>query len=231
MKIPKELEYFFEYKNYDYENPFQIKIILLKDPRKKRLLFKKTDKSVGEIISLLNKISEKNFNVIVEKMNDLNFEDLELLDKFVDLVFLKSIKEPFYGKIFSKLCHIVGNFNISFRKKILERCEKEFVDIKCDDDLDSDKRYFLFNLVVFIGNLYLKNMISQVEINNYLENFLYIISNNSIECFSKLWKVVNKKIMNKKKWIDKIVKIYRDDKLISKRSKFMLLDIIEEKCS
>lgn len=143
------------------------------------------DKRIDEVRSLLNKISEKNYDQVCEeiesKLNDSNCEDFtdEELDKLIRYIFKTASSNKFYSNIYAKLIvnlldkfqSIKNLFNSNKHNYMNQFDNIEF----CDPNTDYD-RFCENNLVndqrrassLFLINLMKLNVIVPQEIINLI---------------------------------------------------------------
>ncbi|XP_070497939.1 eukaryotic translation initiation factor 4 gamma 3-like isoform X2 [Chironomus tepperi] len=112
------------------------------------------DREMAELLknfrSLLNKITEENFEHLVKEINDKRkymINSSEKLSAIVKLLFEKSISEPGYASTYAKLCqalstvHLINDEVIAVAKKttnpwkiyLISHCQQEFERSKKDD--------------------------------------------------------------------------------------------------
>jgi len=93
----------------------------------------KFNSSVGEMRTLLNKLSDSNYDKIENKLIT-NFEYTpSLLFELMKLIFMKATTEQVFMEIYVRLCVTLfkkfndrENVEMNFRKLLLTRCEKQF---------------------------------------------------------------------------------------------------------
>ena len=87
------------------------------------LIFKRNIKDI------LNKMTPENFDACIVKIKDLQINDVENLNIFVDLIFEKSIQEESYSKIYSRILSRFKNMsasNVTVRSVLLIKCQNMF---------------------------------------------------------------------------------------------------------
>ncbi|XP_029945098.1 eukaryotic translation initiation factor 4 gamma 3-like [Salarias fasciatus] len=94
--------------------------------------------------AILNKLTPERFNRLVEQVLELNIDSEERLNGVVDLVFEKAIDEPSFSVMYGQLCHRLAHLKVqmaekagspvTFRRLLLNRCQKEF-DVERSDDV------------------------------------------------------------------------------------------------
>lgn len=110
---------------------------LLDFPHKKRRLavsdIDKFSQNVGKIRTLLNKLSQSNFDTISKQIvNDFDYSP-PLLYELMKIIFMKSTTETAYLEVYVRLCVILfqkfcdrENMEMDFKKLLLTRCERQF---------------------------------------------------------------------------------------------------------
>lgn len=215
------------------------------------------DKNKRNINSLLNKLSNNNFDVIFEKIIEtLKEENDELFKYIIKNIFDKSIIQPFYCPCYVKLYMELITFNTIFKNMITKICEDYFDMIKYYKQMlketIKDTNYDTFCLIIknknkkkgfsqFIGELYLNNIIEIDAINKItsilidninkiiMDNEFDLIENNII-CLTVLLNTVHKdinKLDNIKKHL-KTIEGFTKNKNIIKRLQFMLMDLLDK---
>ncbi|XP_029975532.1 eukaryotic translation initiation factor 4 gamma 3-like [Salarias fasciatus] len=97
--------------------------------------------------AFLNKLTPERFDRLVEQVLELSIDSEERLNGVVDLVFEKAIDEPSFSKMYGQLCHRLAHLKVqmaekapapsstvTFRRLLLNRCQKEF-DVERSDDV------------------------------------------------------------------------------------------------
>ena len=147
-----------------------------------------TEKLRRDVMSILNKLTPEKFDVLTQRVLDINIETLEMLEQVVLNVFEKALMEPNFSPTYAEFCvQLAGKLpvfpqeledgnetTISFKKLVLSKCQEEFEcqtsdaqKEKIEGLSDSDRSTELFklkrrNLAThrFIGELYVRNMVS-----------------------------------------------------------------------
>lgn len=216
------------------------------------------EQTMKKIKSILNKLTNENFNVLVENLMSFKLNE-NLIKKVVNEIFQKAIMEPFFSKLYSKLCCCFGNFNISFKNQILLRSTTELsnstnddiyeenrtkiIKIRSSDDISTSeqnmlvaeeeykmkmKKILLLGNVTFVGDLYNINMLNEDVIHNYIQMFFNNICDDNIECMCKMFQISGYKLRNISTYMEKM-EILSNDKNIKPRMRFMMKDILDLK--
>ena len=141
----------------------------------------------GNLRELLNMICIDNYEEIKNKIKNIIKDNNNNQEKFIDLLFLKAIYEPFFQPLYSKLCFELDKFLINKKEKIksalklkiIDNCKKNFASLK----KSTDKKYFLGN-IHFICELINNQLISKKGgtqcISNLLEKFFELSKENKV---------------------------------------------------
>ncbi len=195
------------------------------------------EKLYSQIRSILNKLSDDNFNVLVEEIKKLAINDEQHLGKLSEFIFNKALDEPKFCIRYAKLAFEFAKYEpynngvISFRTSIVQRCQIMFTDIK---DAPKDKAKGCVN---FIGELYNCNLLPNKIIYYCFSELLSMHESNIfekiIECVSTLMKISGEKF-----WVnnnhDAVILFDKIDLLIKKgklcnKDKFGLMDTLDLK--
>jgi len=113
----------------------------------------KTDQEVfRKVRSILNKLTPQKFQTLTQQLIDL-CEDIDTpkrLERFVDLIFEKAIDEAAYSTAYANMCRcliptkvvvktVAGKKDVTFRKVLLNRCQKEFEEGKSAEKRINEK--------------------------------------------------------------------------------------------
>ena len=205
--------------------------------------------------SNLNKITDVNFgeiqSKILESIDKLGVIDSVYKESILDIIFNKSITQHTYAHLYSKLLvtliSILGDdFKVDLLNKIKSfyknNIEKEFSESSYDEICSGNKnKYKLLGNFIFMGELYINNVIDKVVILQYLE-ILFNCSFNSrdidnldryIESLLNLIKTIGLKLENEigeefiGLVIDKLKIITSTKDRFKSRLRFLVLDIID----
>ena len=189
--------------------------------------------------SILNKLSDDNFLILVEEIKKLEINETQYLDKLAEFIFTKALDEPKFCIRYAKLayefasCKDYNTPTLSFRKLTIKRCQIKFA------ELPKANRENAKGCMMFIGELYNYNLIP-IKIIMYCFGELMkqnggqsFTSEYSIECIFMFMKVIGERL-----WIlhnDESVQLFekfsvllKNDKL-SNKEKFCVMDIIDLK--
>ncbi|XP_047138831.2 uncharacterized protein LOC124814829 [Hydra vulgaris] len=97
---------------------------------------------------ILNKLTPQKFKSLLDKMKELKIDTKEKLEITIDLIFEKAVNEPLFSETCANLCHCLidcfkqpktGTFTpngiITFKRILLNKCQKEFDNDSCDEKL------------------------------------------------------------------------------------------------
>merc|ERR1711920_8311 len=158
------------------------------------------DELTRSVKDLLNKISERNQQVIVERMAELALNDADELQLVIQIIFRTALDEPFYCKIYvsmiEKLKSRYPEFPpeaeeekpITFMRVLLNTCQLEYealpatldppaenkenmIQEEVDDFRKPIKGRALANMK-FIGNLYLRGLLATKVISTIIHDLL-----------------------------------------------------------
>lgn len=150
------------------------------------------------IVNKLNKITEKNFNDIVDEFTKLHYTKAKHIYRLAESIIIKAIKEPSHSNKYAKLsanlipCYIIANdTKVQFRTILLTLCQDIFneliYDPKYDVQIEKKQEYDrnasydtldLSGLTNFFGHLY-KYKVLPIQI--------------ILFCFDKLYKCIERK--------------------------------------
>ena len=159
---------------------------------------------IKRITAILNKISDENYDKMIEEAKTFNHADPEV----VTVIFKKILEEPFFSDVYARFC----NSLVDLHEIINERCIIEFNKTKHK------------NLGKFIGELYKLNLLD--DLNSFLDVLLDEIDPHKLETLCKIITTIGIK--------DEIFKeIILELNLIKtnfgSRYRFMIQDIVENR--
>lgn len=158
--------------------------------------------NIKRITGILNKISENNYDKMIEETKTFNYAGPEV----VTVIFKKILTEPFFSDVYAKFC----NSLVDLHDIINERCIIEF----------KTKHK---NLGKFIGELYKLGLLS--DLNSFMDILLDDTNEVKLETLCKIITTIGIKNPIFKKIIEEL--IYIGSKF-SPRHRFMILDISEQ---
>jgi len=150
------------------------------------------DKIYSQYTSLLNKISESNFNDLLKDITAIKTNKKEHIDKLSELVFNKAITEKKFSTIYAKLAKQLNelfvqddnkeknnnnNNNHTFRKSLIGKCQSIFnMLVSGESNLSKDNAN---GCMRFIGELYCWDVLSNKVIESCLTMLLQKIQSNN----------------------------------------------------
>lgn len=258
LDIPEELDAFVN----------KVKLIQLKN-KKNFGLWKKTEKHktswlvtkklnqntdeqlTSNYKGILNRISDSNFDEMMEELLNLEIECTDHLQVLVDLIFQKAVIEDNYSSMYAKISlelypkYVVDEHNtkIYFRVIFLEKCQelfKQSIDNNSEEELKNNKLQSKFEincLMSFIGQLYNHGLITNTIIYSCIIELIFKVSEKKLYAIENICKLVdtvgNKFSISCPKDFDRIINELTRllGTIESKKDKFSLMDIIEKKYS
>jgi hypothetical protein len=169
-------------------------------------------KSKLEFIGLLNKISEKNFNKILDLILKLKIEEDGIL---VDILYNKCIQEVQFMELYILLLQEMIKQWHNIIDLFITKCKIDY------NSMDNDET--LSNLLL-VGILYNKGILDINYINSVFDKLIEKKSNISIELFCKLFIKIYDKYSLYDNFLSRLNKVKENDNLNSK-NKFLLMDI------
>jgi hypothetical protein len=170
----------------------------------KPIVFNMLPPDIKRITAILNKISDENFDKMVEETKTFNYADPEV----VTVIFKKILAEPFFCDVYAKFCESLENLH----DIINERCIIEFNKTKHK------------NLGKFIGELYKLDLLDNLD--SFIDALLDNIDEPKLETLCKIITTIGVK---DKMFVDIIVHLNLIKAKFGPRHKFMILDIVEGK--
>ncbi|XP_046850816.1 eukaryotic translation initiation factor 4 gamma 1-like isoform X1 [Xenia sp. Carnegie-2017] len=194
---------------------------------------KTTAELYRNVMAILNKLTPQKFKTLVEKMMALNIDSCERLEGVIDIIFEKAIGEPVFSVAYANMCRCLFTLKIndadgnvvSFRKLLLNRCQKEFEKEKedeallekqkleqleglseeeqkakreeLDEDLAKNKRRMLGN-IKFIGELFKLKLLTENIMHDCIFKLLRAGDEESLESMCKLLFTIGKHLDSEK---------------------------------
>lgn len=197
---------------------------------------------------ILNRISDSNFDEMMEELFNLDIETEENLKVLVNLIFEKAIIEENYASMYAKMALKLypkyveaDDTKIYFRDIFLLKCEHVFlesIDINNEDELkdcELKSKFEITGLMIFIGQLYNHGLLTNKIIYNCLINLMLKITEDKLFAIDNICKLIiiigekfSKSCPSDFAKILKRLEIIKDT-LDSKKSKFAIMDILEKK--
>jgi len=179
---------------------------------------------LNQVNGILNKLSITNFDKLSSDLLKIEITSDDFLEKIVKSIFNKAIVEPHFGEIYSKLCLCFGNFNIQFKRFLLDICQNEF------EKRSEQRQSRMTGNIVFIGQLFKTQMISEQIIHSCLDKLIDEPTESNIECICKLLEITGGKMRgNIDENFRKLKAISENKVIIDSRHRFMIKDLIELK--
>jgi hypothetical protein len=205
--------------------------------------------------SNLNKLTDLNFDdiqkKIVELINKLDTIDNTYQSSILDIIFNKSITQHTYACLYSKLLiTLIQLLGENFKTDLLDKIgvfyktniEKEFNETSYDDICSSNKnKYKLLGNFIFVGELYVNNIIDKLVVQQYLEVLFNCALNSKdienldryIECLINLITTIGSKLEKEMGSefssfiMDRLKLIQINKERFKSRLRFLILDVID----
>ena len=195
------------------------------------------DKLYSQYRSILNKLSESNFNDLAKELTSLEINRQEHLIKLAELIFNKAIIEPKFSIMYAKLSKELASYCIKendkvsyFRELLINRCQLMFNDcISYEPDVPNKTvitKEMAIGCMTFIGELYNHELLTNTIINSCFLHLLVRAEQKKVyitDCIFSLMKITGNNFNIKCKNEIKIV-FEKIDKLI-KSTKLPMRDI------
>ena len=204
-----------------------------------------------KIMSMLNKLSNKNFDEISKQIMNINVENRQQLEEMVHVIFIKTIREKGFSEMYTRLCKILIGCYVEdngkkyyFRELLLNHCQMMFEQSTSttltDTHVDDKEKLFklkdnILGCIRFIGELYNHGMITDkiiyscfVSMNVKVKSsYLYIIDSLCL-----LLEIVGTKLFSQnysfgKRCIEMLVEIKNTPTLPS-AYKFVIMDLFDK---
>jgi len=173
-------------------------------PIKPKTVFNVLPPDIKRITAILNKISDENFDKLVEETKTFNYADPEVFA----VIFKKIVAEPFFSDIYAKFCNSLEDLH----EIINERCIIEFNKTKHK------------NLGKFIGELYKLNLLDDLD--SFLDSLIEDIDEPKLETLCKIITTIG---IKNEIFVNIIANLDSIKIKFGPRHKFMILDIVEGK--
>ncbi|XP_068754239.1 eukaryotic translation initiation factor 4 gamma 1-like isoform X3 [Montipora capricornis] len=197
----------------------------------------KTEELYRKVRSILNKLTPQKFQTLTQQISELEIDTLERLEGASDLIFEKAIDEANFSVAYAYMCKCLLNKkvvvekegvkkDVSFRKILMNKCQKEFereksvektIHEKLEDltkqglsekelqsrkrDLQDEehqqKRRTLGN-IRFIGDLFKLKMLTESIMHDCVVKLLKSNDEESFECLCKLLVTIGKDLDHEK---------------------------------
>ena len=202
-----------------------------------------------DIRMCLNVINNTNFDKIYNKLKNLKIITRDHMMILIDQIFTNVIMAPTFVKIYAVLCKNLSSYYIKsgtdtiyFRKLFLKKCKISFeILIKLNGEDEIRDTIFKFkenlnNYILFLGELYMKDMLVDKIINLCFTKLIGTTSpqkSYQVKLICELMKVVGRKFYNRKydkatAHFDKILEIEKSKKYKMKE-KCLIMDLKDVK--
>ena len=159
---------------------------------------------VKRLLSILNRLSEENYDKLVVETKTFNYSDPEVMK----VMFNKIIAEPFYSELYAKFCKDL----VHLHSILNEFCIVEF---------DKNKHK---NLSIFIGELYKANVLLNISI--FVDTLKNDLSEVNLEILCKLICTIGSKNIMFKDLISYLNSIKIN---YSKRYQWIIMDVVDHR--
>ncbi|XP_061776363.1 eukaryotic translation initiation factor 4 gamma 1a isoform X2 [Nerophis ophidion] len=188
-----------------------------------------TKEILKRLRSILNKLTPQKFQELMKQVGELAIDSEERLKGAIDLIFEKAISEPSFSVAYAKMCHCLLGLKVpvsdkpgatvTFRKLLINRCQKEFEKDQDDDEFlekkhkemeaskdeeererlrvewvdarDKFRRRSLGN-IKFIGELFKLKMLTEAIMRDCVVKLLKNHDEESLECLCRLLSTIGK---------------------------------------
>ncbi|XP_053509252.1 LOW QUALITY PROTEIN: eukaryotic translation initiation factor 4 gamma 1-like [Ictalurus furcatus] len=227
----------------------------------------KTQELFRSVRSVLNKLTPQMFQQLMKQVTDLNIDTEERLKGVIDLIFKKAISEPNFSAAYTNVCRCLIALNVpttdkpgttvTFRKLLLNRCQKEFGKDKDDDEIFEQKeldtategevlqrlndelveakdqaRCRSLGNIKFIGELFKLKMLTEPIMHDCIVKLLKNHDEESLECLCSLLSTIGKDLDFEKVKPRMDQYFHQMEKIIKERKTssricFMLQDVLD----
>ncbi|XP_077412357.1 eukaryotic translation initiation factor 4 gamma 1a isoform X2 [Vanacampus margaritifer] len=188
-----------------------------------------TQEILKRLRSILNKLTPQKFQDLMNRVKELTIDTEERLKGAIDLIFEKAILEPSFSVAYANMCRCLSGLKVpttdkpgyivTFRKLLLNRCQKEFEKDQDDDEFfdkkqkemeaskdeeerermrleleesrDKARRRSLGN-IKFIGELFKLKMLTEAIMHDCVVKLLKNHDEESLECLCRLLSTIGK---------------------------------------
>ncbi len=231
-------------KNYNgkkHNNSHNNHIVPIALPPKK---VQKTDDEqlYSEFRSILNKLTEVNFDVLSKDLLSLNISTKEHLVSLSNLIFKKAIVDKKFCAIYAKLVRYICKLNVCeenkrffFRDILVSECQQTFNACISDKEISKD---IATGCIRFIGDLYNNELLTNKIICSCFMLLLQKINNSGpndyiIDAICDLFKTVGKifitKCVQETEFIFQKIDIAIKSGKLCNKDRFALMDITDMK--
>lgn len=204
----------------------------------------------SEFRSVLNKLSDSNYNQLLEKLIDLNIEKKEHLVNLTEIIFDKAKIEKKYASIYARLSRDLASYyvesngkRIHFRELLINKCQEVFEEaVSLNDELDQpgatsasfNFKEEVIGFISFIGELYNNKLLTENIVNGC---FLLIFMKATlkkpyiIDIMCTFMNVVGKNFFttSPKKATEclEMIKNIKNSPNITNKEKYMIMDTLD----
>lgn len=205
------------------------------------------DKLYAQFRSILNKLSESNFNDLAQELTSLEIIRQDHLAKLAEFIFDKAIIEPKFSVMYAKLAKELSGYcvkeddkTVYFRELLINKCQTMFNECISYDPTALGKKLITKEISIgcmtFIGELYNHDLLTTKIINSCFLLLLMKAEQNKnfiVDSINTLMKTVGQLFNVKSKpeatiIFDKIGSLVKSNKLPNK-DKFALMDLLDLK--
>jgi len=203
-------------------------------------------KLIVSIQSILNKLSESNFDSLLEKLLNITVSTKDQLIYLVDLIYKKALLESTFLNLYGSLCLRFSNTFIQedlnkyyFKEILIDKCQEQFyilLDPKHKEYPKVNVRKKVIGCILFIGELYNQSIIINKIIlyickilHHYLENNDKIKNEYIVDIICKFYEKIGLKLKNSPEnfFRDYLKELYeyKKKKTTSSKEKFTIMDL------
>ena len=206
------------------------------------------EKLYSKFQGILNKLSNDNYDELLDLLLHLDITKEEHLTKLIDIIFNKAIKESKFCEIYASLsvklsgCYIINSEEkkVYFREILLNKCQNIFETISSLNDenhmVESGFKFKedVFGCMNFIGELYNHELLTDKIMQSCLIMLLKQIAHNKFlviyslsTLFNTVAKVFCKKSPSAANLIYTKLELLKKSKEIKIKEKFAIKDVLE----
>lgn len=201
------------------------------------------EKLFHNILSILNKISENNFEEQYNNFIKLEIKTKKQLKYIIELIYKKAILEKSFVSLYSnliiRLIHgtyiIENNKRINFNTLLMETFQEKFIEMMKENNLDIYKQKKYIGYITLLGELYNQGGLDIKIICFCLKYLMNTINEFKKLHFIKIMCVFIEKIAHRLKEQKKeqfeiyynYLKEMNNDKNIPLKEKFLIMDLID----
>ena len=227
-----------------------------------RALLDHQEKIRRDCVNLLNKMTLERFQHLVAQFGQMGVHDCEDLEIIIRLVFEKAVAEHNFCQMYADLCVQLRTMfpefsgpageKISFTRNLLNICQTEFENLpsslemaaeekegKTEEDIDileKKRKDRVLGNMKFIGQLFLRRLLSHKVVTSVVEQLLYSQDrpeDHFVECLVMLLKNIGATLETSgsgKIYLDQFVETLQELKqknIYAKRIQFLIQDLID----